>query len=208
MNYTIKIALRQLAAAISIFCKNRFPNFRTLPGPFSYPFREIVIALGFVTLGLNSVPAAEVTIDDHCAYSISPCWDSWDYPQRRDYASMHLKVVTGNVWQHADNYLVLHTLGDGTEPLGQVQAPPFGAAAGTVIYDQQYIHPHPGCIDPNDNPHIFGFPYEVYVFNSTERRGDATGSGLVITATNTGNSPTCTGDPAFSTILTRRPSPS
>ncbi|MFZ1221120.1 MAG: hypothetical protein WAO00_17640, partial [Chthoniobacterales bacterium] len=110
---------------------------------------------------------------------------------------MHLKIVTGNVWQHEDSNptfpLAIRTLGDAFEPLGQLPAIHQGAPAGTVVFDQQYIHYHPGCIIPADNPHIFGFPYEVYVFGTTVRRGDATGSGLVITATNTGNSPTCTG---------------
>lgn len=102
---------------------------------------------------------------------------------------MHLTVVTGNVWKHDDtnsfNDLRLSFDG-GTEGLGGFYIP-FGAPAGTVIFDFDYIHGYPFCAVPNGNTHIFGFPNGVYVGSTGERRGDATGSGLVITYTNSGD---------------------
>ena len=102
---------------------------------------------------------------------------------------MHLTVVTGNVWNHDDTNPLLDlrlSYDGGTEGIGGFYIP-IGAPAGTVIADFDYVHGYPFCAVPSGNTHIFGFPNGVYVGNTGERRGDAAGSGLVITYTNSGD---------------------
>jgi RHS repeat-associated protein len=145
-----------------------------------------VAAISLVLFLSGQVAQAEsVTLDDH---GTGPCW--WnDYGNRWDYVTMHLTVVTGNVWNHDDtnsfNDLRLSFDG-GTEPITGFYLP-FGAPAGSVIFDFDYINVYPRCAVPAGNTHIFGFPNGVYVGNTGIRRGDAAGPGLVITYTNSGD---------------------
>jgi RHS repeat-associated protein len=134
-------------------------------------------------LSSQVVRAETVTLDDHGS---DPCW--WlDYPNRADWVTMHLTVVTGNVWNHDDtdsfNDLRLSYDDGTTEGINGFYIP-LGAPAGTVIADIDYIHVYPFCAVPYGNTNIFGFPNGVYVGNTGVRRGDAAGSGLVISYTN------------------------
>src|SRR5205085_5529407 len=153
---------------------------RRLSGIFKLAAVAVLLLFG------NQVAKADsVILDDH---GTGPCW--WnDYPNRGDYVTMHLTVVTGNVWNHDDTnpFFDLRLSYDGgTEPIGGFYIP-LGAPAGTVIADFDYVHGYPFCAVPADNTHIFGFPNGLYVANTGLRRGDAAGSGLVITYTNSGD---------------------
>ena len=149
--------------------------------------RFALAAVAFLLVSKGQMAkGASVTLDDHAS---GACWHT-EYVNRADWATMHLTVVTGNVWQHDDNnpLLGLRLSYGGTEPLGGFYIP-FGTPAGTVIFDLDYINVHPLCPDENGQlpPHTFGFPNGVYVSDTNVRRGDATGSGLVITYTNSGD---------------------
>ncbi|HKP03471.1 MAG TPA: RHS repeat-associated core domain-containing protein [Chthoniobacterales bacterium] len=142
--------------------------------------------MALLLLSLIHVARGEsVTLDDH---GTGPCW--WnDYPNRGDTITMHLTVVTGNVWNHDDTNPLLDlrlSYDGGTEDIGGFYIP-LGAPAGTVVADFDYTHGYPFCSVPADKTHIFGFPNGVYISDTGRRRGDAAGSGLVITYTNSGD---------------------
>lgn len=143
---------------------------------------RIAIIASFLSLPDQLANADTVTLDDH---GTGAC-DFIHYPNRGDSVTMHLTVVTGNVWNHDDTnsyYDLRLTVADGAEGINGFYIP-MGAPAGTVVADFDYVHSYPLCAVPPGNTHTFGFPNGVYVGNTGVRRGDAAGSGLVITYTN------------------------
>lgn len=145
-------------------------------------YGRVLLYLSLSLIPLSRLGAAEVVLDDH---SSAACWQS--QPDRADWATMHVTVVTGNVWQHDDTngFNPLAYRGPaGSEQLIQFYVP-FGTPAGTVITEFDYFHPYPLCAVMAGDTHVFGFATEVYELATGFRRGDVVASGLVINYTNT-----------------------
>jgi hypothetical protein len=142
-----------------------------------------LVLLLLLTAASANAPAASVTLDDH---GTAACY-LYDNNNRGDSVTMHVTIVTGNVWQHDDTNSFLDLrLRDamGRYFLGGMYIP-LGAPAGTVVTQFDYQRAYPFC--ENLTTETWGYPVEVFQGGTGWRRGDATGSGLIMMFTNSGD---------------------
>ena len=128
--------------------------------------------------------ADSVTLDDH---GTAPCY-LYINNGRGDTGTMHVTIVTGNVWVHDfPDYFDLRIKNDFEQVIMTGMHVAVGAPAGSVVAEFDWIQGYPFCEFPPGNTRIFGYPTVLYTGGDNAVVGEASGSGVTMTFTNSGD---------------------